>query len=265
MLGSLLGLFGITFVVGGLWVSFTTLIANHFGSKTGGLVGGLPSTVLMTLLFVGVTQGPQTASKATTLIPLIVGFNCVFLVTYASLARKPLGIALGGGLVVWLALSSLALSTRNGSFGISLAIGLSISYMCYLVLEKVLKVRSLLGAGAQPTPLQLASRGALSGVIVGFATIMSRVGGPKVGGVFSVFPAVFLSTLISIRYSGGVEFSRAMTKPLLITASTNVTVYVIAVRLLYPLLGVAFGTAIAFLISLGTALFTQYFMMRSLS
>ena len=38
------------FIVGSLWVTLTTVSAERFGSKVGGLIGGLPSTVVIALL-----------------------------------------------------------------------------------------------------------------------------------------------------------------------------------------------------------------------
>ncbi|MCP4683701.1 MAG: DUF3147 family protein [Desulfobacterales bacterium] len=36
----------LSFVVGGLWVAGTTFIAEYFGTKIGGIIGGLPSTIV---------------------------------------------------------------------------------------------------------------------------------------------------------------------------------------------------------------------------
>jgi len=51
-------------------VTLSTIAAERFGSKIGGLIGGLPSTVIVTLFFIGLTQTPQVAASATTIIPL---------------------------------------------------------------------------------------------------------------------------------------------------------------------------------------------------
>jgi hypothetical protein len=45
----------LSFIVGSLWVTLTTLSAERFGSKVGGLIGVLPSTVVIALLFIGFT------------------------------------------------------------------------------------------------------------------------------------------------------------------------------------------------------------------
>ena len=40
-------------VVGSLWVLLTTLLADRFGSKLGGFIGGLPSTAAVSFFFIG--------------------------------------------------------------------------------------------------------------------------------------------------------------------------------------------------------------------
>jgi hypothetical protein len=49
----------IRFCVGGLWVTLTTIVADRFGSKLGGWIGGLPSTIVVTLFFAGDYQDPS--------------------------------------------------------------------------------------------------------------------------------------------------------------------------------------------------------------
>ncbi len=69
----------LAFTVGGAWVSFATLIAERYGSALGGLVGGLPAISIVSFLFIGLNQGPATASQATAVFPLALSFTMSFL------------------------------------------------------------------------------------------------------------------------------------------------------------------------------------------
>ena len=51
----------------------------------GGLIGGLPSTVVIALLFIGLTQSPQIAADTTTVMPLAQGLNGLFVLTFMRL------------------------------------------------------------------------------------------------------------------------------------------------------------------------------------
>ena len=103
----------LSFLVGSAFVTLCTVAAEKFGSKVGGLIGGLPSTVVVTLLFIGLVQTPEAASQATDVIPLVLGFNGLFLVTYVFLAQWGLWIGLGSALAVWSVLALLTILLRR--------------------------------------------------------------------------------------------------------------------------------------------------------
>jgi hypothetical protein len=75
---------------------------------------------------------------------------------------------------------------------------------------------------------------------------MSQFGGPVLGGIFSAFPAVFTSTLYIVNKNRGIEFSRSITKPLMISATLTVIPYSIAVRYIYPYMGIWIGTLVSY-------------------
>ena len=62
----------LSFFIGGIWIAGTTVLADRYGSKLGGWLGGLPSTALFSLFFIAWTQSPAIASEVTTVMPLIV-------------------------------------------------------------------------------------------------------------------------------------------------------------------------------------------------
>ncbi len=243
----------LSFIVGGLWVTLATVAAERFGTKIGGFIGGLPSTGVVALLFIGLVQTPEIASQATTVIPLISGFLGLFMVTYVILSKISFSVGLMSALLVWFVLSSIAIFFKLENFVFSLmAFLLLLAFSCYM-LEKKLKIQSYGKIKVHYYPLQIISRAFLSGSIVTFAVFMSKFGGPIWGGVFAAFPAVFTSTLIIAYRSRGIEFSRAITKTLMISGMVSVVVYSIAVRFFYIVLGLIFGTIIAYTISLLSA------------
>src|SRR2546430_9502158 len=240
----------VTFLVGSLWLTGTTILAERFGSKIGGVIAGMPSTIVIALFFIGWTQTPVAASQATVIVPLIMGIDAIFIITYASLVRRSFPLALLSSLFVWVCFSFALVLIHFNNFSLSLIGFLGLLLFSYVVMEYVLRVKSLAGRN---TPLSFSNvlmRGLVSGVIITLAVAFAKLGGPLLGGVFASFPAVFLSTMILTYFAQGRVFSVSVMKTLMLSGTLNTTVYASAVRLLYPLLGLIGGTISSFLLSL---------------
>lgn len=254
----------LSLIIGSIWITLTTIAVERLGSKIGGFIGGLPSTVVVSLFFIGLDQTPQIASQATTAIPLSCGFNSLFLVVYALLAKRGLPIALTGSLLVWCILPGITVFLKVEDFAFSLIVYLVLLLSSYYTLERRLKLPSCGKVEIHYTPLHLAWRAIFSGLMVTFAVFMSKFGGPIFGGIFAVFPVVFISTLIITYKSGGVEFSRAITKPLMMTSMITIVIYSIAVRYFYLTFDLVLGTVISYVIAMIGAYFTYIFVQRKL-
>ncbi len=253
------------FIVGSLWVTFTTLSADRVGSKVGGLIGGLPSTVVIALFFIGYTQSPQVAAQATTVMPLAQGLNGLFVITFMLLISRGLPSALLGSLLVWIAEAVVLYGLNIQAFWVSLAGWLVLLIFSYVTVENWMNIPSSPGQKVAYQAKQVIWRAILGGGVIALAVLMGKLGGPLVGGIFSSFPAIFLSTLVITAQSGGAAYSRSVGKSLLISGLINVPVYEIMVRLLYPSAGLWLGTLIALLVALITGYLTFTFIHSKLS
>ena len=240
----------LTALVGGSWVVMSTIIAERAGTKLGGVIAGLPSSSLMAFLFIGWTQSPEAAAQATTLAPLTVGFVALFNVVYALLYPVSFGLALAGALGVWLVLALGLLASNVNSYAVSLLGLVALSILAYWVLEKVLDIPSQGHRDVHYTPGQLAFRGLFGGAVIAIAVLTAKLGGPTIGGVFAVFPNVMLATMIVNHINHGRSFSVAVVKSMTFSAAINVTLYVTAVRYLYPPCGLVWGTVLSFALAL---------------
>ena len=77
----------LAFVIGAVWITLATVIAEKFGTKIGGMVLGLPSTTAISLFFIAWTQSPSVAAEATTIIPIIMGINTLFILGYVFVSK----------------------------------------------------------------------------------------------------------------------------------------------------------------------------------
>jgi hypothetical protein len=246
----------LSFFIGSLWVTLTTLSAERFGSKVGGLIGGLPSTVVIALLFIGITQSPQVASQATTVMPLAQGLNGLSVLTFIGLARKGLGAALAGSLLLWLTQSTLLYLLDIQAFWISVVGWLALLMFCYWLVEVQLRIPSRGKLNTSKSTAQIIWRAIFGGGVIAWAVLMGKLGGPLLGGIFGSFPAMFLSTLVITYQSGGGEFSRSVGKSLLISGLINVPLYEVVIRATYPVIGLGLGTVAALIFVMGTGYLT---------
>lgn len=252
----------LSFIVGGIGITIITIAADRFGSNIGGFIGGLPSTVVISLFFIGLVQGPEIASEATNVFPLGLGFCGLFLVCYATLAKKGFLYGLIPSLSLWLILSTLTLLSGLNNFAISLIIYIILLITSYFIFDKYLHLPAMVKKRMPYSRLQILSRGIFGGFMIAFAVFMSKIGGPVFEGLFSAFPAVFLSTIIISYRSQGLEFSRSITKPMFISGMVTLLVYPLSIRYLYLSLGIFTGTLVSYLIAMVSAYVVFRFMQR---
>ncbi|MFH1851979.1 MAG: DUF3147 family protein [Candidatus Neomarinimicrobiota bacterium] len=247
-----------SFLVGSIWITASTLIAEKYGSKIGGFIGGLPSTIIIALLFIGITQSPEAAVRATTVVPLTMGINGIFTLVYLVSVKRGLITALFRAFLVWIALAGPLAFSGLDNFPLAVTGWLLLMGFYFIAVEKFAHIPAHGKVTVHYTTIQIVSRGLFAGILIAFAVFMSKLAGPVLGGIFAVFPVIFTSTMVITYHSGGYKFSRAVVKILVVSAMVNVGVYAIAVRYTYSELGLGWGTLTAIGVSLVTAWLTFY-------
>ena len=79
----------IPFIVSAFVVIIITIIAEKFGTKTGGILGSLPSTIIVAYVFIALNKGPDFASKSVAVVPAEIGINILFLFIFTILCIIP--------------------------------------------------------------------------------------------------------------------------------------------------------------------------------
>ena len=253
-----------TFLVGSCWIYLTVLAGLRLGSKIGGFVGGLPSTALLSFFFIGLSQSPEKASSATTIFPIGIAVSGLFLVVYASIVRRGFVTALLTALGFWCLSSTTAVILNLDRFEVNLTIYGIVMLFAYLMLEKHLSIRSISPDTGGHPERYLAARSIFGGLVVMLSVLFAKTGGPILGGTAAAFPAMFISVLAVSYKAHGIEFSRAMTKPLLVTGMITVAVYAVAVRYFYIYAGLYAGTFLSVCVSGVSAGLTYRFVLPRL-
>ncbi len=227
-----------------------SVIAEKSSTKLAALLGGLPSTILIALFFIGLNEGPHFAAKAVIVTPVTLIIDAFYMLFLAAYAKKGYFKSLGFLSLCWAILVGLIVAFKLRSYPVSLglwAVGLLILIS---VANKILPAKTAKLSGVTFSRRQLLARSVFSGSVIAFSVIISRYSGPIVGGIFTAFPAVYLSTFTILYFARGLQFSQAAIKPLIISGSINVIVYGLAVYALYPRFGIYRGTIMAFIVSL---------------
>lgn len=254
----------LSFLIGGAWVTIATHLADKHGTKIGGIITGLPSTALIALFFIGWTQSPVIAVDATTIIPAIGAVNALFLVVYISLVRTNFFLALGSSFLVWSGLSLFLVQMNFNNFFLSIIIYVVMVFLSFFLIEKGIKVKSEPGSKLKSTLQTLFFRGLFCGTIIFLAVILGKIGGPHLGGMFAMFPAMFTGTLLITYISHGSLFSSAMMKVALLSAS-SVVLYAVLVRSTYIPLGLFLGTLVSIFISFSYAFIIHVVLVKRIS
>ncbi len=249
----------LSFVIGGIWITLSTMAAERFGSKIGGVLAGLPSTIIVSLFFIAWTQSPEVAAKATTNVPIIMGVDAFFIVVYALLRKFGFYLALFGALLFW-GIAAIVLILFSFDSLLFSMIGFAVLVViAYYIMELRHNYHSESRKYMKYNFTMILFRGLLSGSIIAFAVFMAKVSGPIIGGMFSAFPAVMISTIIITYFAHGTNFSFAVMKIIMVSGPVNVVAYALTARWLYPISGLILGTVLSFCVSLISTFFVYQF------
>lgn len=245
----------ISFFVGGGFIALQTLLAEKFPRISGALLS-LPSTVAITLIFIGWTDSVSAVVRATDIFPVAACAAIFFLVFYVyffkiKFAKKIYSITFSWliSIGLWALISFGSVILKFDNFGRNLLIyAVSMAVAQYLVLRasKDTKVAEL---EFKYTYLQKIARWLFAGSIIAFAVLLSKIKDPLWGGAMSAFPAVYSSTVILLHYHRGRDFIASISRRIPYSSIVYVF-YVIAVRYLYPEFGIILGTIFAYLLTL---------------
>ncbi len=254
----------LTFFTGTIWIYFSISIGKKFGSKISGFIAGLPSTALLSFFFIGYSQSPHIASSAATIFPLSYAMTGMFLVIYAKYVEKGLYFALSAGLSIWFSGALILAILKPSNYLLNLLLYLIILILLVSSLKKISGSGSNINEKIIYSSSQITIRSLFGGLLITLAVLLSKIGGPVFGGIFAAFPAMFISTLAISYRSYGMRFSKALTKPLLLTGMITIVIFSIGVRYFYVLFGLYLGTILSVFLSSISAFLTLAFIQKKI-
>jgi len=223
------------------------LIAEKYGTKVGGIIGTIPTTVIIAYVFISLNQGLLFASKSVAVVPAEMGVNLLFICVFAVLAYHSTFVALFGSFSIWVVLSAILFFIDMHYIYPSLIIFIVSMALTFVFLEKKLRIRSQGKRVVHYTPLKIFLRGIMTGVIITISVLLSNFG-EVLSGIFTVFPVIFSSTMIITLKEHGPDFSAGIAKSM-IFGSPSIASYAVAIHFLYPIYDIFWGSVFAFIIS----------------
>lgn len=237
----------IPFILSALVVIVIMYIAEKYGSKTGGILGTLPSTIVVAFLFIAYNEGNSFASEAASVVPAELGINVLFLFVFAILVHRSTALAFVVTFLIWSILSSLLIIFHMNNIFVSLLIYLLSVAGAFLYLEHKKKIPSLGTLKVENSFKKIMFRGIVAGIVIAIAVLLSNIGS-IISGIFSVFPAILSSTMLICVRDHGPDFAAGMAKSMVLGLS-SVATYATVIHFLYPIYGSLVGSIVAYVIS----------------
>lgn len=249
-----------------------TVAVERLGGRLGGLLAGVPTTIVpATLGFWWTRVSPESFETALYAVPGGMLVNAGFLYCWRVFpgvftARGVRGLlaqvtfaALGIWSVLAFAFVSLAHSEAIPihilgpvAFGLQVVAGVA---MCWS--------KTLAPKGSKKVRLStLAMRGLLAGGAIYFSVWLANLGNPLLAGVASVFPVIFLTTMVSVWLAQGKAVPMGAVGPIML-GSSSVSAYSLCAICSLPSFGIVVGPLVAWTVAILVVSLPSWLFLRS--
>lgn len=248
-------------LAGGIAIGATMAI-ERWGGVAGGLLATLPTTVVpASWAFWGVTT-PEALRDALGAVPVGMLVNAGFLYVWRWLPPRLAGWSFAWrlatmvavSLAVWAVLAAAVVSGLGALRGAgvdvwsvgALAMGVTVAVGAWAVGG----TRAAPRGGRRVPWWSLLARGGLAALAIGTSAVLAGAGGELVAAMASVFPAIFLTAMVSLWWSQGDAVPAGAVGPMML-GSASVSGYALAAAWTMPALGPWAGAAVAWVVAVG--------------
>ena len=234
----------------GIVAVLVTVAIEKWGGIIGGILGTLPTTIVPATIGMYVEGGSDDLATSMSLIPFWMLLNALFVASWVVYPRMKEGVTLAQMTFVSLAFWSI----------LALLMTVSLTETLNYFSERMVGIAglvALLGLGiwmtwipkAAPkgkysvTKKVLLMRGLAAATAIGLAVQLSSMGQPIIAGLASVFPAIFLTTMVALWMAQGSDVPTGAAGPMMLGGS-SVAVYSLIAPWALPEHGIILGTLI---------------------
>ena len=246
----------------GLVAIFATVVIERGGGALGGIIT-LPTTIVPASIGIwGGVSGIELFTNAMSMVPIGMLLNVVFLGLWRILPSI-LRTKMNGRNLVF-SVSMVSIFTWAFFAGISTytvevisddigpgIIGLIATSAAIVIGVSAVQTNPPAPPGMNRVgPLTLILRGLAAGSAIAASVWIAGLGLPFISGMVSVFPAIFLTTMVSLWISQGADVPVGATGPMML-GSASVSIYALLCIPLFPTLGPWWGSFLSWVFAVG--------------
>jgi len=244
----------ISAVFAGVVAIAVTIAIERWGGVIGGILGTIPSTIVPASVGMYLISTSEEFLESMAIIPFGMMLNAMFLGVWLILPSRFSNIenllmkttilsvafwALAGSLLFF-ALESAALSALSPQ---SLA-GLGFCGVFFVALYFNLKQVPAPAGHRKVSIRTLLVRGMMAATAIGIAVMLSHLHQPFLAGLASVFPAIFLTTMVALWHAQGPLVPKGAAGPMML-GGMSVAVYALIAMAIFPKYGPWYGAFIS--------------------
>ena len=242
-------------LLAGVVATAVTVAIEKWGGLVGGLLGAVPSTIVPAGIGMYLASGEDALVVSMAVVPLGMLLNALFLGAWLVLPRwfsnasHPLLLTSIGALAVWFVLGMgvwfLLQNTVVGTL-------LTEQELAVVGLALLSFIAVWFNRRPQPTPkgsnavskTVLFARGSMAAAAIGVSVWMAGLGFPLLAGLASVFPAIFLTSMVALWLAQGPTVPQGAAGPMML-GGASVAVYANIAMWSLPAYGVVVGSVVA--------------------
>ncbi len=258
-------------LMAGVVATAVTVAIEKWGGLVGGLLGTAPSTIVPAAAGMYLAGGEDALLASMAIVPLGMVLNALFLGAWLVLPRwfsnasRPLLWTSLGALAVWGLLGTVVLLVVNGVVSSNLSDReLAVAGFIPLFITAVAFNRRPSPAPKGTNSVSksvLVARGTMAAVAIGIAVWLAGLGYPLLAGLASVFPAIFLTSMVALWLAQGPTVPQGAAGPMML-GGASVAVYANLAMWSLPAHGVVIGSLVAWLGSVLGWSVPAYFVLR---
>ena len=228
-------------VMAGVVATTVTVLIEKYGGVVGGILGTIPTTIIPAAIGMGAEGGDDSLILSLAIVPAGMLINAIFLSTWAILPSKlPIEWSSNKRLLCT-SICALIVWTFTGIIAIQIVdLAIDENYSAYQIAVTGFLLVGVLGAimcwNLKPAPkgkndvssIILISRGFVAATAIGIAVLISGLGMPLLAGLASVFPAIFLTSMVALWISQGPSVPLGAAGPMMIGGASVAAYSIIA-------------------------------------